>query len=372
MKSKALIFCLSTIVTIGVFTACKKTTDVAPAPEPPKPELSSKDPQALSASLKVYHGQHTAGNLPAPSGSNLQLNEGEAYTHGFKGGLAIINPNISSGSVIAGYYMQVQGATEYIKIDYSKPRGARVGNTAKHSNPFSRGTHADSLSDGNVDSSLIIILPLNLKVPDTICVSYCAYDLQGNVSNVVNTCIIVNNLGPDAAGAWVNGDWKFTASWNGSEPHDTILYNRWFAFGSDYYCYYDSLQERSYLTSNNNGTIPVVSDTIFIRKTLVSFSNNGAMITDFDYTDKSVDYYNKPCDSITFWPMEVYKEKQSYAWSYNSATKKMILVYDYGQNGENDFSAWEYTVTKLNDNHFILIEDDTYDPGYAYHIRLEK
>ena len=77
MKSKALFFCLFVFVTIGVFTACKKTTDVTPPPvEPAKPELSSKDPQALSASLKVYHGEHLPGGPPAPSGTTLTLDAG--------------------------------------------------------------------------------------------------------------------------------------------------------------------------------------------------------------------------------------------------------------------------------------------------------
>src|SRR4051812_19830653 len=86
-------------------------------------QLSSKDPKALSSSIRVWHGTRTHGNPPAQSGSNIQLdNSSSDPVLAFAGRYAIIQPQVLSGSNINGYYVKLNGANEYFKVDYTKPR----------------------------------------------------------------------------------------------------------------------------------------------------------------------------------------------------------------------------------------------------------
>ncbi len=322
---------------------------------------SSKNPQALSAASKIWHGERVAGIAPSPRGSSIQLDAGSPLTFAFAGRFATINPSVATGDV-KGYYVQFNGASEYFKVDYSKPRSGRLRAGVKQSNPFSRNARTDS-TGGNADSAIVIALPANLQVPDTFCVSYCAFDAQGNISNVVTTCIIVNNLGTDANGSWTNGSWRLTSyrdsSWG---IFDTIIHNRWYATNPNYYC------DSNLVSRFDNGTPSVAADSAYYKHYTMRLGSNGAMQFEIDGSFRYVDFDNSTCSQIRYLPLEKDVVKSIGGWSFNSTTSKLTIVFDYSDPGSVNFEAWEYKLIKVSNNNFLL-QDLASPPGY---IRFEK
>lgn len=370
MKIRNLLHLLAFLCFVVLFTSCKKEEAVAKEPE--TPVLNSNDPQAISAAVKVWHGERVQGTAPAPKGSAVELDalSSEPFTIAFKGRYAIIEPSVAQGD-IAGYYLQFDGAKEYFKIDYSKPRGGRLANR-KPSSPFGNGSRQSRTQNGNEDSAIVIALPANLQVPDTLCVSYCAYDPSGNVSNVINTCIIVNSLGTDAAGSFLHGTWKSTATWDSTVQHrDTIVYNTWlpapYHFG--YACQVDPGTGSSSLAYNLNGGTTLVTDSIFYAKSDLAFATNGGMLYQYQSKTKELDLAASNCSQYVFPAPAEQNETISGAWNYNAATGKMVLVFEFDDAGIPSLEAWEYRVIKVNNNNIILSEDIA---GYPYHVRFEK
>jgi hypothetical protein len=287
--------------------------------------ISSKDPAALSSSIKVWHGLRTQRNPPAEKGSALQLdNNFPGPLYAIAGRYAIIQPEVISGDV-AGYYLKINGASDYFKVDYTKPR-----NMGRKIQP-KRTTSAFRLDSagGNIDSAIVIVLPSSLHVPDTICMTYWAYDNSGNVSNAIDVCVIISSLGTDANGAWLNGTWKYTAQWDNSSQHDTIIYNHWSAMGG-YYCDNGQLLWSGLPIA---GQTFVVADSFFYRKADVTYGTNGGLKYEVDDSWKEIDYYNSSCSNFTFAPIENETETLTGAWSYNSTTHKLVIVFEFDDSG---------------------------------------
>jgi hypothetical protein len=352
--------CLSSIFIISIITfySCQKEPK-----EKIDKVISSKDPQSVSSSIKVWHGIRTQGNPPAEKGSVLQLDNtlaGPLYA--IAGRYAIIQPEVIAGDV-AGYYLEINGASDYFKVDYTKPRNTGR-QKPKKTNSFLR---MDSLG-GNLDSAIVIVLPANLHVPDTICMTYWAYDNSGNVSNPVDVCVIISSLGTDANGNWLNGTWKYTAQWDNSSAHDTIVYNKWtdYAWGG-YYCNNGLLQWSDVVVP---GQSFLVTDSSFYRKADLTYGINGGLKYEIDDSWKDIDYMNATCSNIVFRPVENEAEILTGAWSYNSATRKLIIVFEFDDAGIPVEEAYEFDVIKVNDKNVILV--DNTDPSDPYYSRFEK
>ena len=370
MKAKHLAICLALFMT-AVMISCKKEDK----PTDPEPVLSSKDPKAISAAVKVWHGERKQGNAPAPAGTALQLDASASapITYAFAGRFAIMQPEILQGDV-EGYYLQVNGANEYFKIDYSKPRGARLRSGTKPSNPFRSDSRQQRTQNGNSDSAIVIALPANLQVPDTFCISYCAYDVQGNISNVVTTCIVVSSLGTDVTGSWVHGEWKHTASWDTNfVERDTVIYNQWrpYSHTYGYSCHYDSVSGSNILGFTNVPADIVVNDSMFTTKSHLVFGTNGGMAYEYKEKTKILDFSVSSCSQFTFHSVYETTDHFNGAWNYNPATGKMVLVFEFDDNGNAALEAWEYRVVKLSNSHMVLV-DESYGPGYVFNIRFEK
>lgn len=352
------------LISTAAFYSCQKE---------PKEKInitvSSKDPKSLSTSLRVWHGTRTQGTPPSQTGGGLQLdNSNTDPVKAFAGRYAIIQPQLLSGSSVDGYYVKLNGASEYFKVDYTKPRNinGRLIRPQHKSNPFLG--RMDSTGGGNVDSSIVIVLPTNIQVPDTLCITYWAYDNMGNVSNPVNVCIIVTSLGPDANSGWMSGSWKFTAAWENNEPHDTIVYNRWSTDGdkNGYYCNNGVLE----WTDNVPGQTFLATDSVFYRKANLTLAANGGQKYEYDASWKDVDMGVGSCSHIVFGPTQDEAELITGAWSYNSATHKITLIFEFDDMGVPVEEAWEYDVIKVNNNHFIMV--DNWDPSDPYFMRMEK
>ncbi|HVF96787.1 MAG TPA: hypothetical protein VM871_05680, partial [Flavisolibacter sp.] len=348
MKNRNLFLLSSLLTTLLLTSSCSKQN----APEEQKPEtqpLSSKDPQAISAATKVWHGERIQGSAPVPKGSALQLDATASAptTLAFSGRYAILQPAVAQGDV-AGYYLQFSKAKEYFKIDYSKPRNGRIAPGTRPDKPvvpFARNLRQARTQNGNADSAIVIALPANLQVPDTFCVSYCAYDAQGNVSNVISTCIIVNNVGPDAAGTWLNGTWKNTANWDSSvQQRDTVIYNQWSAdrYSWGYACRFDSFANKYVLDYNFSNSNALVNDSVYTVKSHVTFGSNGGFSSEYHVRFKSIDLASSTCSQFAFVQSPDERDTTTGAWNYNSATDKMVAVFEFDSNGLPQLEAYEY------------------------------
>lgn len=356
----ALVLAFSGIV---MLVSCQREFD----PKVPEGPISSKDPAALSAAIRVWHGVRTQGMMPSPAGSSLQLNPSAEPVRAFAGRYAIIQPEVLSGDV-QGYYVKLNGAPEYFKVDYSKPRDIN-GRTRRPADFRDRNPLQGGRVTGNVDSALVIVLPQNIQVPDTFCISYCAYDSVGNISQPVSVCIIVSSLGGDASSGWVNGTWKLTAEWDDSF-HDTVIHDKWMSAQSEYYCNYDSATSTSYLMPYNNGTGPLVAaDSVRYDKYDLMFSSNGAQQFAYEMNAKMV-APTSTCQQVTYEMMPTESDQMTGAWSYNSTTKKITLIFEFDDMGTPIVEAWEYDVIKVSDSHMILV--DNFDPAWPYYIRFQK
>ncbi|HEY0058623.1 MAG TPA: hypothetical protein VGB56_05775 [Flavisolibacter sp.] len=339
---------------------------------PGVPTVSANDPKALAASIKVWHGTRMQGTAPAPAGSDLELDPLSMPTvKAFAGRYATIQPGVISGNVV-GYYVSIAGSGQYFKVDYSKPRnisGRMTVADGKRENPFSPN-RVDS-AGGNVDSALVIVLPPNINVPDTFCVTYCAYDALGNISQPVTTCITVNSLGGDANSDWLNGSWKITAQWEENGYYDSIIYNKWLPITNyKYYCDYDSSNNIYKIVNYDNGTIPIADDSTFYRKLDYSFSANGAFSHSGDGDTKHRDWDDNNCQSPKFHPVETENETRFGGWNFDAATNRLTLIFELDQAGTSLIQAWEFDVVKINNGHFIVVDNS--DPTERFSMRLEK
>lgn len=352
-------------------SSCTKK-DATEEPKPEEKTLSSKDTQAVSAAVKVWHGERLQGIAPAPRGTALQLDASLSapITLAFAGRYAVIQPAISQGDV-AGYYLQFTNAKEYFKIDYSKPRGNRIAPGNKPTSPLGRNLRQARMQ-GNADSAIVIALPASLQIPDTICVSYSAYDAQGNVSNVVSTCIVVNSLGADGGGTWLNGTWKNTANWDSNVYNrDTVLYNKWSAdrYNWGYVCRFDSFAGQYILSYNSTTGNALVNDSMYTIKSHVTFGINGGFASDYHVRFKYIDLSASTCSQYVFTPPSNEHDSTNGAWNYNSVTGKMVAVFEFDASGIPQLEAYEYKVIKVNNNNIVLM-DDNY--GYPVYARFER
>ncbi|HEX6333109.1 MAG TPA: hypothetical protein VFZ78_02720, partial [Flavisolibacter sp.] len=192
------------LVGILFFASCKK--DDKPVDSTVKPE----DPVALSKAIKVWHGERLAGNPPAANtGGPSAAVTSSQNIKAVSGRYAIIKPEIMSGNV-AGYYVKVNGAQEFFKVDYSKPRDlGRLKMPVRksvHNRALYKGMKIDSTGNGNLDSGIVITIPTSIQ-PGQFCITYYAYDPSGNTGNPVTVCVTVVAFGGDAS---FNGTWHIT------------------------------------------------------------------------------------------------------------------------------------------------------------------
>ena len=332
---------------------------------PASPPVSSKDPAKLSASLKVWHGTRTTGTPPAPNSNTPAIDPtANPSVLAIAGRYAIIKPEVITGNV-AGYYLGVPASGQYFKIDFKKPRNI-AGRSIKppHQSILQR------TASGNADSSIVIVLPPNINVPDTFCVTYCPYDSLGNIGQPVTTCIYVSSLGAGTGNGWLQNDFKTTSSWdiaNGIRTNiDTVIFNKWTIDGYGYSCD-QTTNPPSLQPVNIQGFPSIVSDSLYYLKYNIRFATNGA----FDYKlldkSKSLDIQNSNCSQFIFNPIFNFGDSVTGAYSFNLNTNKLVLIFEFDYQGIPNPEYWEYDVIKINDNHFILR-----DPIDDYHIRFER
>ena len=344
-----------------IFYACKPegSTEV--------PRVRPEDPKALSSAIKVWHGVRANGNLPASTNSPAAPVLGQTNTLkvlAIAGRYAIVMPDILSGSV-AGYYVKVNGATDYFKVDYSKPRNidgrfAAPVRKSRHNSAMYRGLGIDSTGGGGIqDSAIVIVIPPVIQ-PGEFCITYCAYDASGNVSNTVSVCITVTSFGGDAS---FHGTWHIT----GFSDDTTTGWDPLFGVG-------DTIWSSGFCRNNRvvdtfgsgPGIFPYPWYIYEVAQADLNFASNGGMNYAYSESIKEFDFINSTCSNYLF-HTDTDADAISGAWSYNSTDKTMVLIFEFDDTGVAAAEAYEYKVTKVSGNKFYL-----YDPIDDTWLRLEK
>jgi hypothetical protein len=338
---RKLIFAFAVILSIS---SCKKDS------KEEESNINTSDPNAVTAAVKVWHGSLVTGQPPAPSNNNnVQLDASvNDEVVAIAGRYAIISPEIVTGN-IAGYYLQINGAGSYFKIDFSKPRTTnRVRTNSSHSRLALR---LSGDSSNNADSAIVITIPDNIQ-PGEFCVTYCAYDAQGNVSNLVTTCVTVTSFGGDASVSYLEGNWKFTGSkdpddiWESINGNDTSYIDGYCVDGRPgYYC--DSLDCSSLRFIDYIGTYNDV----------MTFGKTGALQYKSEGMEKNILIDSSSCSSLKY-ESSPFSEEINGAWSYDGGTKKITLIFDFDEFGLPYPEVIELELIKVDNSKIYLKDSD--------------
>lgn len=327
------------------------------------------DPQnatAISKAITVWHGSRVAGTPPPPSnnGSGPLLDPmfNNLSIKAIAGRYAMIQPLVAGGNV-KGYYVQVQGSSEYFKVDYTRPRtGGRSATSqpGQRTLPMQRFMGVDSTGNGAADSSIVIALPANVQ-PGQFCVSYCAFDSLGNVSNVISNCITIASFGGDASTGYLAGTWRATGykdssgSWVPVVGVDTTR--------SLLTCVNGQLQ--SYCPNGGCTFTEYITSLAGTEKYNLTFGSSGSLSDEIRYVFKDIDLSAPGCTTPTYFDNSVHYLDYG-AWSYNSGTQKLTLIFDFSNQGSsNGQVVEEFRLIKVGDN-VIELKNETYGISYRF------
>ena len=347
------------LAAVFVFYACK----------PDKPDnsgtLRPDDPKAVSSALKIWHSSRVQGNPPAsnnnPNGPLLNPQSNNQTIKAVAGKYAIIQPEVMATS-LAGYYIKVNGADEYFKVDYKKPREGGRGKprVSRHNKALAKGFGIDSTGSNNLDSSIVITIPSTIQ-PGQFCMTYWAYDSTGNVSNPISVCISVYSFGGDASASYLHGTWHMTGY-----SEDTTMGWEPMAGYSDTMYSQGTCINNQIVDSFGMGQVTYPLYIYTIDQADLAFSSTGGLKYTYSETDKEFNYQQSSCSNFVF-DSYSYSDALTGAWSYNSTTGKMIIIFDFDDMGIAEPEAYEYKLIKLSNNKILLNDQDWGD-----YLRLEK
>lgn len=343
------ILLLSAVACSALFYACKKdsTTDTTtPVPED-STVAPAIDPVALSSNVKIgYGGTNVKGEFPATTTVAEtpvldSIYNGRTYNT-MNNRYVVIYPHVMSG-FISGYYLQINGADSYFKIDYSAAYGVRRAKPVDKAHPDARD-EAD-----NSDSSIVIKLPAGLK-GDTFSIKYAAYDSLNHVSNTITAIVNVIASSDSTNNALLAGNWKLTAEkygeaedWEPKIDADTSSENL-FSCQDDKLSWGGDILIRYYTSYNTQNIL---------------FSANNAYSETYVQRYSELDLELSSCSNYVYTPYSEGTYTSNGGYSYNAATKTLTIIYD--ENGKGQYiSTYTYTVKELTSSKlvFYYIEDD--------------
>lgn len=190
-KLNSILFGTCLLTGLLFFSACKKERSINENEDPdPNALIDPADANALAAVIIIPDGQTVEGSPPPPSSSP----DAPTVTNNIQ---SVISSNGSTTPLdlnfetlaadLGGCYILIDGADSFIQVPY--PGG--------------------STSSGTL--GIPISIPTNVD-EGQFCVSYCVYDVNGLVSNIVNSCVNVLRLG--------TGAMQISLSWNTPTDQD--------------------------------------------------------------------------------------------------------------------------------------------------------
>ncbi|MEP1094077.1 MAG: hypothetical protein ABJG78_03155 [Cyclobacteriaceae bacterium] len=310
------------ILCIGLMFAFSQCTTDDTEEEMDPEEVDLSDANALTEGLSITGATLETGDPPAPSSDpNAPEIDDPGDKIAFQGGDLTLGLDVSSGDV-AGVYLQIPGADSYYDIPASALMGGRIAED---------------------DQAFSIELPDNIE-PGTFCVDYCVYDSDARVSNVVNVCVTVGELG-GANSEFLIGTWNVTmlVHVEGGETRTEIIGE---PFSETYVetltCADGQTKEIEYEETENID---------FIK---FSFSENGALRLEEEGEETYLDFSASTCEDLVF-KTDTYMDDFGGGWSYEEANNRLVMIINEEEDGVEDQNVIDLIIT-VTDNTIVGVQ----------------
>jgi len=289
-------------------------------------EIDLSDANALTEELGVTGAALLAGDPPAPSSDpNAPEIEDPGDAVAFQGGDLTLGLDVASGDV-AGVYLQIPGADSYFDIPSSALQGGRIAME---------------------DQAFAIQLPDNIE-PGTFCVDYCVYDSEARVSNIVNVCIEVGELG-GANSEFLIGTWNVTmlVHVEDGETRTEIIGEA----TPDIYSVEIVCADGQTFEEVEIGE----SETIDFIK--ITFAENGALRFEEDGEDTYLDFSTSTCE-VQVYLTETYSDDWAGAWSYEEANNRLVMVINEEEDGVEEQNVIDLNISVTDKTMTGVLEVD--------------
>lgn len=295
-----------------------------------KEEQATVGADALSDSIKVFYGQRHEGMFPSPAANAPVL--ADTANVAVMGRYVVVLPMVVSGKA-AGYYVRIDGANSYFKVDYTQPRGARKSNVLAKT--------AETGMPNAGDSAIVLQLPEGFDT--TFCISYAAYDSAGHTSGPVQLC--VTDLQP-GTGSALTGTWRKTAD-SSAAGWKEDFYSPDSTFRL-FYCDNDTL--RGYCPEGQTcPTDSIMTEASLVTKLDLTLGSGGAAVFEFarNYSTAVLPQF---CSGQVTYNAGSQQVQTHYLWAFVS-TGKLILIREQTPAGGPEINVYH---VRLNGNSLTL------------------
>lgn len=316
------------------------------------------DPDEVSKSLKIENATFIKGVLPSPSSNETapfldESNDGEDLLS-IQGSKVIVNAYVESGAA-NGFYVQVPGADGYYKVNATQATKRKRDTNSKRKHKLELSNARTKKAEGS-SVSFSIEVPKNIK-PGEFCVSYCVYNAQNQVSNIVTQCITVIELGGSGSSFLSNNIWSLSTVEeyeNGElvETEETGV---------------NTVDEWETTLWCNEEIIKVtVTEVYRTDYAYYAFAANGAFAGEGSNYEKYMDWENSACE--VEYIEDTYESTVEGGWSYDKDSQILTVIYnvEYEDYGETVVETYvEQGKVKLEGNNLVYTFEYSED-GYTY------
>ena len=342
-----LLLCLSIMFTLSHCTS-DDSEDPTGDPtgggdEPMEDQISITDPDAVTDAITITGATVQAGDPPAPSTDPDApvISQDSDEVISAQGQTLQLDLDVTSGDV-AGIYLQIPGADSYFDIPASAFTGGRLLQS---------------------DPGFGLEIPDNIE-PGEFCVDLCVYDSETRVSNIVQVCITVGELGGENSDFLI-GTWDIIQI---VEEYDGMTET--FVIGEvDTYTW----ETEIICADGQTFDLVTITETELYNYMRLTFSSNGALRFEQSYEDSYFDWENSTCEDVKYIEDSGIYDFDG-AWSYEDTNDRLVIIINEidEETGEEFTNAIEFTQLDVSTDGNTLVVVIDYDDGETDTITLEK
>lgn len=330
-------YAITSLCIILLVWSCKDETETSAV-------IDINNPNEVAKSLVIDNATYVSGNPPAPTLSEtapvLYTSQDGESLFSIQGSKIIVNASIESGSA-NGFYVQIDGANGYYNISSTVASG-RLAARTKNKFLFGGRKQED-------DVAFSIEIPENIE-PGEFCISYCVYDAQNQVSNIIEQCVIVTELGGTNSNFLTANTWEYQRSLEYEDGElvggDTVDIPEYYTYAWWSYC-------------NDEYVEYLVTETDVTDYSYLTLTSNGGLAIDQKYTETILDYENSDCGPV--YEETTVTETLTGAWSYDDGSKTLVLLYNVTYEGYSETFAIPFETTMVGNQLRLTLQ---YDEGY--------
>jgi hypothetical protein len=308
------------------------------------------DPNVVAKAVVIENSTYMASGNPPPQTINetaplLDASTDDETLFSVQGSKIIVSSSLETGSA-SGFYVKIVGAEGYYKVTSTAASGRQRMFSKEKRNSFGKQGRTQ---EGDVTFSIEV--PDNIK-PGEFCISYCVYDAQNQVSNVIERCVTVKSLGGNNSAFLSAHDWEFVKELG--YENSQLVYEG-----------YPGVPDSSTYTTDiacDNSFVDVEVNAVYTTNyAYLKFGSNGALQTSSENYEKDIDYENSNCTVV--YTEGTSQQNTSGAWSYDSDSKTLIMVYNVEWAGGVETVGEQYEVSVVDNNLILKVNysDTEYD-----------